>query len=39
VVSGLNLSTLQTTESVAALIDELRYELASNSLQYPGSVM
>ncbi|POF44070.1 hypothetical protein B0D71_04560 [Pseudomonas laurylsulfativorans] len=39
VVSGLNLSRLQTTESVAALIEELRYELDSNSLQHPDPVM
>lgn len=39
VVSGLNLSTLQTTESVAALIEELRYEMDSSSLQRPDPVM
>jgi hypothetical protein len=39
VVSGLNLAMLQTPESVAALIDELRYELESNSLQRPDPVV
>lgn len=39
VVSGLAMSTLQTAESVTALIEELRYELDSNSLQRPDSVM
>jgi hypothetical protein len=39
VVSGLNLSMLQTPESVAALIDELRYELESNNLQGPDPVL
>lgn len=39
VVSGLTMSTLQTPESVAALIEELRYELQSNSLQRPDPVM
>lgn len=32
VVSGLNLQHLRTTERVAALIEELRYELQSNRL-------
>ena len=39
VVSGLNMSTLQTAESVASLIEELRYELQCNSLQRPDPVM
>jgi len=39
VVSGLNVARLQTPESVAALIDELRYELESNSLQRPDAVV
>jgi hypothetical protein len=39
VVSGLNMSTLQTAESVSTLIEELRYELDSNSLQRPDSAM
>jgi hypothetical protein len=39
VVSGLTMHTLQTAESVAALIEELRYELDSNSLQRPDPVM
>ncbi|VVP81177.1 hypothetical protein PS918_02311 [Pseudomonas fluorescens] len=38
VVSGLNLATLQTPESVAALIEELRYELQSNTLHRPDPV-
>ena len=33
VISGLKLDALRTPESVAALIDELRYELESNSLR------
>jgi len=33
VVSGLNMTTLQTPESIATLIEELRYELQSNSLR------
>ena len=33
VISGLKLDALRTLESVAALIDELRYELESNSLR------
>jgi hypothetical protein len=32
VVSGLNAARLNTPEAVAALIDELRYELESNTL-------
>lgn len=32
VVSGLNLQHLRTAERVAALIEELRYELQSNRL-------
>jgi hypothetical protein len=39
VVSGLNVATLQTPESVAALIEELRYELESNSLHRPDAVV
>jgi hypothetical protein len=39
VVSGLNLTMLQTPESIAALIEELRYELESNSLQRPDPVV
>ncbi|MFJ2690843.1 DUF1652 domain-containing protein [Pseudomonas sp. NPDC087336] len=39
VVSGLNVVTLQTPESVAALIEELRYELECNSLQRPDPVV
>lgn len=39
VVSGLNLATLQTPESVAALIEELRYELESNTLHRPDPVL
>ena len=33
VISGLKLNALRTPEAVAALIDELRYELESNSLR------
>jgi hypothetical protein len=32
VVSGLNVAHLRTPEAVTALIEELRYELESNSL-------
>lgn len=32
VVTGLNVTALNTAESVAALIEELRYELESNTL-------
>jgi len=39
VVSGLNTTALQSAESVEALIEELRYELQSNSLQRPDPVM
>ncbi|MEB0045982.1 MULTISPECIES: DUF1652 domain-containing protein [unclassified Pseudomonas] len=35
VVSGLSVATLRTPEAVAALIDELRYELQSNTLHRP----
>ncbi|MBC3777658.1 MULTISPECIES: DUF1652 domain-containing protein [Pseudomonas] len=33
VISGLDLGSLRTPESVEALVDELRYELESNSLR------
>ena len=33
VISGLKLNALRTPESVDALIEELRYELESNSLR------
>ncbi|MNU06118.1 hypothetical protein D3C72_2511860 [compost metagenome] len=39
VVSGLNVARLQSPESVAALLEELRYELQSNSLQRPDPVV
>lgn len=39
VVSGLNMATLQSAESVAALIEELRYELESNTLHRPDPVL
>ena len=39
VVSGLNMTRLQTPESIATLIEELRYELESNSLQRPDPVV
>lgn len=32
VVSGLSVTTLRTPEAVAALVDELRYELESSGL-------
>ncbi|PTT26584.1 DUF1652 domain-containing protein [Pseudomonas sp. HMWF021] len=33
VISGLKLDALRTPEAVAALVDELRYELQSNTLR------
>jgi hypothetical protein len=36
VISGLSLDALRTDEAVDALIDELQYELESNSLRSPG---
>lgn len=39
VVSGLNVARFQSPESVAALLEELRYELQSNSLQRPDPVV
>jgi hypothetical protein len=39
VVSGLKMTALQTPESIATLIEELRYELESNSLQRPDPVV
>lgn len=33
VISGLNLDALRTPEAVQALIEELRYELESNTLR------
>jgi hypothetical protein len=39
VVTGLNIAALQTDESVAALMEELRYELDSNGLHRPDPVM
>jgi hypothetical protein len=39
VVSGLNMTTLQSAESVTALIEELRYELESSSLNRPDQAM
>ncbi|MHC8286298.1 DUF1652 domain-containing protein [Pseudomonas sp. XS1P51] len=35
VVSGLNVATLRTPEAVTALVEELRYELESNTLHRP----
>ena len=35
VVSGLNAGNLRTPEAVAALIEELRYELESNTMRSP----
>jgi hypothetical protein len=39
VVSGLNVTNLRTPEAVEALVEELRYELESNSLQRPDAVL
>ena len=39
VVSGLNMTRLQTPESIATHLEELRYELESNSLQRPDPVV
>ncbi|MGE8068907.1 DUF1652 domain-containing protein [Pseudomonas sp. NPDC089569] len=39
VISGLNMATLQTPESVATLIEELSYELQSNTLQRPDPIL
>ncbi|RKS27827.1 uncharacterized protein DUF1652 [Pseudomonas sp. WPR_5_2] len=38
VVSGLNVTTLNTSEAVVSLIEELRYELESNTLHRPDPV-
>ncbi|MEX5685628.1 MULTISPECIES: DUF1652 domain-containing protein [Pseudomonas] len=35
VVSGLNVTNLRSPEAVAALVEELRYELESNTLHRP----
>ncbi|MDI2590676.1 DUF1652 domain-containing protein [Pseudomonas sp. N3-W] len=35
VVSGLSIASLRTPDAVRALIEELRYELESNSLHRP----
>jgi hypothetical protein len=35
VVSGLSVANLRTPEAVAALVEELRYELESNTLHRP----
>lgn len=35
VISGLSIANLRTPEAVSALIEELRYELQSNSLHRP----
>ncbi|WP_207285651.1 MULTISPECIES: DUF1652 domain-containing protein [unclassified Pseudomonas] len=39
VVSGLSLTTLGTPDAVQALIEELRYELESNSLGRPNAIL
>lgn len=39
VVSGLSVATLQTPPAIQALIEELRYELVSNTLHRPGAVV
>lgn len=36
VVSGLKVTSLNSPQAVASLIEELRYELQSNSLHRPG---
>lgn len=38
VVTGLNITNLRSDESVQALIEELRYELDSNTLSRPDPV-
>jgi hypothetical protein len=38
VVSGLNVTTLRTSEAVTALIEELRYELESSRLHRSSAV-
>jgi hypothetical protein len=38
VVSGLNATTLRTSEAVTALIEELRYELESSRLHRSSAV-
>lgn len=35
VVSGLNVTNLRSPEAVAVLVEELRYELESNTLHRP----
>jgi hypothetical protein len=37
VVSGLNVANLRSPEDVAALVEELRYELESNTLHCPDT--
>ncbi|VVN99835.1 DUF1652 domain-containing protein [Pseudomonas fluorescens] len=37
VVSGLNVANLRSPEDVAALVEELRYELESNTLHRPDT--
>lgn len=39
VISGLHAARLNSAEAVEALIEELRYELASNSLHRPDPVL
>lgn len=39
VVSGLSVTTLGTPEALQALVEELRYELESNTLNRPGAVL
>ncbi|WP_392889272.1 DUF1652 domain-containing protein [Pseudomonas migulae] len=38
VVSGLNITTLGSPEALQALVEELRYELDSNTLHRPDPV-
>ena len=39
VISGLSIAKVQSAESVAALIEELRYELQSNTLHQSDSMI
>ncbi|VVM71223.1 hypothetical protein PS662_01812 [Pseudomonas fluorescens] len=39
VVSGLSVTTLGTPDALQALVEELRYELESNTLNRPGAVL
>ncbi|MHC8320689.1 DUF1652 domain-containing protein [Pseudomonas sp. GB2N2] len=39
VVSGLSVTTLGNPEALQALVEELRYELESNTLSRPGAIV